>query len=213
MKPRYRLICRGSRGGRFYCVDAKTGERFSLQTVNRDAAREIVATKNQAERQPALNLQIAKAYLAGTDSGITKRTWRDAMETLTNSKQAANKERWRRAAKDPAYAPLLPKVITETSAELLLKVMQAGCISTNIYLRRLHNFCVDMNWLPWPRPGRDLGLMGVAAQPLRQNAPLLTDSPSTPAARVPGGSRSQARLSMINTPCIVFLAVLTTIYS
>lgn len=72
------------------------------------------------------------------------------METLTNSKQAANKERWRRAAKDPAYAPLLPKVITETSAELLLKVMQAGCVSTNIYLRRLHNFCVDMNWLPWP---------------------------------------------------------------
>ena len=28
--------------------------------------------------------------------------------------------------------------------------MQAGTVSTNVYLRRLHNFCVDINWLPWP---------------------------------------------------------------
>ncbi|MGH2508536.1 MAG: tyrosine-type recombinase/integrase, partial [Ktedonobacteraceae bacterium] len=41
-------------------------------------------------------------------------------------------------------------VITETQGELLLRVMEAGTVSTNIYLRRLHNFCVDMNWLPWP---------------------------------------------------------------
>jgi integrase len=25
-----------------------------------------------------------------------------------------------------------------------------GTVSTNVYLRRLHNFCVDMNWLAWP---------------------------------------------------------------
>jgi integrase len=25
-----------------------------------------------------------------------------------------------------------------------------GTVSTNVYLQRLHNFCVDMNWLPWP---------------------------------------------------------------
>jgi integrase len=30
------------------------------------------------------------------------------------------------------------------------KVLQLGTVSTNIYLRRLHNFCLDMNWLPWP---------------------------------------------------------------
>jgi integrase len=28
--------------------------------------------------------------------------------------------------------------------------MKAGKVSTNVYLRRLHNFCVDLNWLPWP---------------------------------------------------------------
>ncbi len=42
------------------------------------------------------------------------------------------------------------RVIIETPAELLLRAMQAGTVSTNVYLRRLHNFCVDMNWLPWP---------------------------------------------------------------
>jgi integrase len=97
-----------------------------------------------------LNLQIAKAYLAGTDNGLTTRTWRQAMETLTESKQAANKERWQRVAKDRALAPLLPRTIIDTPGELVLRVLQTGTVSTNVYLRRLHNFCLDMNWLAWP---------------------------------------------------------------
>src|SRR5262249_38755434 len=34
--------------------------------------------------------------------------------------------------------------------EVLLQAVQKGTVSTNVYLRRVHNFCVDMNWLPWP---------------------------------------------------------------
>jgi integrase len=150
MKTRYRLTRRGNRGDTFYCVDSKTSKRVSLQTADEDAARQIVDAKNQAERQPVLNLQIAKAYLAGADTGIATRTWLQAIESLTNTKQAANQQRWRIAAKDKAFVPLLPKVIIETPAELLLKVLQCGTVSTNVFLRRLHNFCVDMNWLPWP---------------------------------------------------------------
>src|SRR5712671_6539632 len=71
MKTRYRLIRRGVRGGGFYCVDSMTGKRTSLRTGSKDEARQIVEAKNQAERQPVLDLQIAKAYLAGTDNGIT----------------------------------------------------------------------------------------------------------------------------------------------
>jgi integrase len=97
-----------------------------------------------------LNLQIAKAYLAGTDNGIATRTGRNAIEALAITKQGANQHRWRTAAKDKAFAPLLPRVIIETRAEVLLKVQQSGSVSTNVFLRRLHNFCVDLNWLPWP---------------------------------------------------------------
>jgi integrase len=150
MKTRYRLIRRGVRGGGFYCVDNNTGKRTSLRTGSEDEARQIVQAKNQAERQPVLHLQIAKAYLAGSDNGITTRTWQHAIEALTNTKQDANKERWLRVVKDRALIPLLPQVIIETIGESLLKALHLGTVSTNVYLRLLHNFCVDMNWLPWP---------------------------------------------------------------
>ena len=150
MKTRYRLICRGCRGGLYYCVDTQTGKRTSLGTTNEDDARQLIEARNNAERQPVLNLHIAKAYLAGTDNGIATRTWQQAIDALTNTKQGANQHRWRTAAKDKAFAPLLPRVIIETRGELLLQALQAGTVSTNVFLRRLHNFCVDMNWLPWP---------------------------------------------------------------
>jgi integrase len=150
MKTRYRLIRRGSRSGAFYCVDTETGKRVSLGATSEGEAHQIVAAKNQARRQPMLNLQIAKAYLAGTDNAITTRTWQQAIEALTNTKRDANRIRWQRVLKDPALTPLWSRVIIETPGELLLRILQVGTVSTNVFLRRLHNFCVDMNWLPWP---------------------------------------------------------------
>ena len=114
MKTRYRLICRGIRGGLYYCVDTKTGKRTSLGTANEDEARQVIEAKNNAERQPVLNLQIARAYLAGTDNGIVTRTWQGAIDSLIATKQEANRHRWRTAAKDKAFAPLLSRVIIET---------------------------------------------------------------------------------------------------
>jgi hypothetical protein len=150
MKTRYRLIRRGRGNGIFYCVDSKTGKRTSLGKVTKEEGRQIVDAKNQAERQPMLNLQLAKAYLAGTDAEMPKRTWQHALQVLTETKRGANKERWRRVATDRALSLLWVKVIVETEAELILKVLRIGTVSTNVYLRRLYNFCVDMNWLPWP---------------------------------------------------------------
>jgi len=135
MKTRYRLICRGIRGGAYYCVDTKTGKRTSLGTTNADDAQQVIEAKNNSERQPVLNLQIAKAYLAGSDNGITTRTWEHAIEALTNTKQGANQHRWKTAAKDKAFLALLPQVIIETKGEMILKVLQMGTVSTNVYLR------------------------------------------------------------------------------
>ena len=150
MTTRFRLIYRGIRGGMFYCVDKITGRRSSLKTTDKDAAQQVIDAKNNAERQPVLNLHIAKAYLAGTDNGMATRTWQNALDALINTKLDANQHRWKTAAKDKALAPLLPRVIVGTPADLLLQAMKSGKVSTNVYLRRLHNFCVDMNWLPWP---------------------------------------------------------------
>ena len=89
-------------------MDTHTGKRTSLKGADTHAARQIVNARNEAERQPALNLQLAKAYLAGTDNGITTRTWGDALEALTATKQADNQRRWRTVAKDKALAPSCP---------------------------------------------------------------------------------------------------------
>ena len=149
MKRRF-ILYRRKRGGMFYLEDTQSKKQESLHTRNRADAVSVLNARNESTRQPQLNLQIAKAYLSGTDSSVTTRTWQTAIESLTNSKSGANQHRWRIAARDKAFAPLLPRVIIETPGELLLTVMQTGTVSTNVYLRRLHNFCVDMNWLPWP---------------------------------------------------------------
>jgi integrase len=150
VKTRYRLIRRGNRGGAFYCVDSETGKRSSLGAVTEDEACQIVEAKNTARRQPQLNLHIARAYLAGTDSGIATRTWQDALNFIIESKLGSTQRRWRCAAKDNALDGIRHRVIVETQAEHLLACLKAGTVSTNVHLRMLHNFCLSMNWLAWP---------------------------------------------------------------
>lgn len=119
LKTRYRLIHRGRGTGIFYCVDSKTGKRTSLGKATGEEGLQIVAAKNQAERCSTFNS--AKAHLAGTDADIPKRTWQHALEVLTETKRGANKECWKRVAKDRALPLLWPKVTVETEADLVLK--------------------------------------------------------------------------------------------
>lgn len=115
-----------------------------------ETAERIIDAKNDALRQPILNLSIARAYLTGADSGFTTRTWKNALDSLIETKHGPTKERWIRAAKDKALLPLLARAIAETQAEHLFAALKAGTVSTNVHLRKLHNFAVGMGWLPWP---------------------------------------------------------------
>jgi hypothetical protein len=74
--------------------------------------------KNRIERQPVLTPQIAKAYLAGTDSAISTRTWQEAMDALIGTKKGANQRRWQNAANDQAFKLLLPEVTPKSSIRL-----------------------------------------------------------------------------------------------
>ena len=71
-----------------------------------------------------LNLQIAKAYLAGTDSGVATRTWQNALDVLAASKHGDNERRWRSASNDPAFDLLRHQVIIETRGETLLRLLR-----------------------------------------------------------------------------------------
>ncbi len=151
MKNRFRLY-RRARSRVFYVHDSVSGKQESLGTRDRAEAVLLVTARNESFRQPHLNLQLARAYLAGSDSGIGTRTWQDALNIIveSKSKQGSTQKRWRCAAKEAALDDIRNRIIIETQAEHLLACLKAGTVSTNVHLRKLHNFCLSMNWLPWP---------------------------------------------------------------
>lgn len=151
MKNRFRLY-RRTPGGAFYIHDSETGKQESLGTRDRAEARALLNARNESVRQPQLNLQIARAYLAGSDSGVSTRTWQNALDAIVEMKSGSTQDRWRRAANERALDLIRERVIIETQAEQLLACLKAGTVSTNVHLRKLHNFCLSMNWLPCCHP-------------------------------------------------------------
>jgi hypothetical protein len=95
-----------------------------------------------------MNLSLARVYLRHSDPMVTTRTWQNVLDEIIAIKTGPTQTRWKSAAKDKAFVPLLSRVLIETQAEHLLAVLRTGTVSTNAFLRKIHNFAVDMNWLP-----------------------------------------------------------------
>ena len=147
MKLRFILF---RRAGVFYSEDTVTRKQTSLRTRDKAEAVTLLHSKNEAFRQPVLNLQIARTYLAATDPEIAKRTWQAPMDEMTRTKTGPTFIRCERAMRDSAFDLIRKLPILETHSAQLLKVLEAGFVATNVFLRRIHNFAIDMNWLPWP---------------------------------------------------------------
>ena len=136
--------------GAFYSHDSVTGKQHSLNTPDKIIAKRLLHAKNEAYQQPVINLHIARAYLSVADAQVSKRTWRIPMEEIVKLKHGETRARWISANKDKAFNSIRDLPILQTRAEHFLKVLECGTVSTNVYLRRLHNFALDMNWLAWP---------------------------------------------------------------
>jgi len=68
--------------------------------------------------------------------------------------------------KDKAFDLIRNLPILETHSAHFLRVLELGTVSTNVYLRRIHNFALDMNWLPWPsRDGDSCSIPILASSP------------------------------------------------
>ena len=149
MKARYQLVRLSWRGGMYYCVDTqdKKRPRYSLNTRDKAEATRLVAAKNEAGGQAAMNLALARVYLQHADPNASKRTWRQVLDTIIQMKTGPTRDRWETAAKDKAFDLIRDRVLIETQAEHLLAVWRAGKVSTNAFLRKIHNFALDMNWL------------------------------------------------------------------
>ena len=66
------------------------------------------------------------------------------------NKTGENRSRWEHIIRAKALDHIRSLVVLETKPADFLKVLQSGGVSINVYLRRICNFALDMNWLPWP---------------------------------------------------------------
>ena len=72
MKTKYTLF---RRGGVFYAQESATGKQTSLRTKDETEAKSLLNARNEAQRQPVLNLHLARAYLTASDPAFVERTW------------------------------------------------------------------------------------------------------------------------------------------
>ncbi len=146
---RYRLVYRGVRDT-YYSFDTHTQKRESLGTNNADEAQRLVDAKDEAVRHAEMNLQIAQVYLRHSDQALTSRTWQDVMEAMVPLKSGPTQARWKNAIRDKALDALRPRRLLQTTSDHFMQTLKAGTVSTNVFLRGLHNFAVGMHWVPWP---------------------------------------------------------------
>jgi hypothetical protein len=146
MKQRYRMFRREN--GIYYSLDTIGNKRNSLNTTDPDEAKRFLNALNEACQQPAVNLQIAQVYLQHSDPEFAKRTWQFVMDKMGETKSGNTKKRWDTATKDKAFDQIRTIALIKTQAEHLLDAMHKGTVSTNVFLRRIHNFALDMNWIP-----------------------------------------------------------------
>lgn len=103
------------RNGIFYCQDSTTGKQTSLRTRNvHDAHEQLIRARNEARRQPAMNLQLARSYLAASDPAMLTRTWQQVVEHIIVNKKGPTQTRWTSALKAETaagLAALLPALL------------------------------------------------------------------------------------------------------
>jgi integrase len=148
MKLCYRLFQRNN--GIWFWENRQTGQQGSFRTTDKAHAIRLLSAKNEANEIPAANLQMAKVYANAADPSLSKRTWRGTFEQLIKLKHGENRVRWGRAMKDRAFKGIMDLPLIETRADHFLAALNAGTVSTNVFLRRLHNFALGMGWLLAP---------------------------------------------------------------
>ena len=82
------------------------------------------------------------------------------MEHIVAKKTDETRRRWDVAVKDKNFDCIRNLPVAETRPEHFDRALADGKVSTNVYLRRIHNHALGMEWLlksviprlQWPRP-------------------------------------------------------------
>ncbi len=145
MKQTFGLIRRP--WGVYYLKNKITGEQTTLKTSDKAEAQRLLQARNESESQPHFNLSLARVYLNGADPKLATRTWQEVMEHIVAKKTDETRRRWEVAIKDKNFDCIRKLVVAETRAEHFDRALADGKVSTNVYLRRIHNHAIGMDWL------------------------------------------------------------------
>jgi len=157
MKQTFGLIKRP--WGVYYLKNKTTGNQTSLKTRDRTESQHLLHAHNESESQPHFNLALARVYINGADPKLGTRTWQEVMEDIVAKKTGETRRRWEVAIQDKNFACLRNLPVAETRPEHFDRALADGKVSTNVYLRRIHNHALGMEWLlksviprlQWPR--------------------------------------------------------------
>src|SRR5580765_7073275 len=158
MTQRYRKFKRT--WGMYYAFDTVTGNSVSLKTRVKSEAEQKVNAMNETERQPSISLALARVYMSGADPHLATRTWQEVMEHIVAKKTDETRRRWDTAIKDANFDCIRNLRVAETRPEHFDRALADGKVSSNVYLRRIHNHALGMEWLlksviprlQWPKP-------------------------------------------------------------
>jgi integrase len=148
VKTKFRMF-RSGKSGYYYWHDNATGKQGTLGTPDKRQAQRLLNAKNESCSTPAsaINLQIARAYLNAADPQLVTRTWQEVMEQIVSEKTGETGVRWATAVRDKNFDGLRKLPLLETRADHFLAALADRKVSTNYYLRRIHNYALGMDWL------------------------------------------------------------------
>ena len=136
--------------GVFYAENSHK-ERVSLRTRNRGVAEDILRGHKASVEKPNFAYKVALAYLGETDPDAPNRTWLDVIDAyIKRIPNGPTRIRLETAKKDKAFLKILKLNLLQDrprQAGLFFEALNAGGVSTNTYLRRFHNFALDMGWI------------------------------------------------------------------
>jgi NAD(P)-dependent dehydrogenase (short-subunit alcohol dehydrogenase family) len=82
--------------------------------------------RKQAVRQPAINMQIAQAYLQHGDPALAKRTWQEVTDAMFPLKTGPTQSRWKSAMRDKSFDLIRSRKLRTEAVTRYLKTRGAN---------------------------------------------------------------------------------------
>lgn len=78
----------------YYAFDNTTKTFESLKTKDKAEAARLLLALNEAGKQPAMNLGLARVYLKHSDPMVSQRIWPHIMVEIIKLKSGPTQDRW-----------------------------------------------------------------------------------------------------------------------